>query len=78
MKFLFGKGREKEPRRESYDRGNKIPLIRASICTGEQVAGFKDLKTGHFEEVMLITGEEDKKVFLERYGIEPSELKKEW
>lgn len=78
MKFLFGKSREKEPRRESYDRENKIPLIRASICTGEQVAGFKDLKTGHFEEVMLITGEEDKKVFLERYGIEPSELKKEW
>ena len=24
----------------SYDRENLIPAIRASICTGEQVAGF--------------------------------------
>lgn len=76
MKFHFGK--EKETPRESYDRENTVPIIRASICTGEQVAGFKDLKTGHFEEVMLITDEKDKKAFLEKYGIEPSELKKQW
>ena len=47
MKFHFGK--EKETPRESYDRENKVPIIRASICTGEQVAGFKALKTGQIE-----------------------------
>lgn len=26
-----------------YDKTGKIPVIRSSICTGEQVAGFKDL-----------------------------------
>lgn len=76
MRFHFGK--EKTVQREGYDRDNKVPIIRASICTGEQVAGFKDLKTGHFEEIMLITNEADKKSFLKKYQIEPSELKKEW
>lgn len=74
----FRIGKEKTVRQEDYDRENKIPIIRASICTGEQVAGFKDLKTGHFEEVMLILNESDKNTFLKRYCIEPSELKKEW
>lgn len=44
----------KKPEKRSYDRTRKKPVIRASICTGEQVAGFKDLTTGVFEEVMLI------------------------
>lgn len=76
MRFHFGKG--KTVQKEEYDRENKIPVIRASICTGEQVAGFQDLRTGQFEEIMLITSEADKTAFLERYGIEPSELKKVW
>lgn len=44
----------KKPEKRSYDRTRKKPVIRASICTGEQVAEFKDLTTGVFEEVMLI------------------------
>lgn len=76
MGFRFGK--EKTVKQEDYDRENKVPIIRASICTGEQVAGFKNLKTGNFEEVMLILNESDKNAFLKRYGIEPNELKKEW
>ena len=53
-----------------YDRENKRPIIRASICTGEQVAGFKDLHTGAFEEVMLIRDADDLAEFKRRYGIE--------
>jgi len=44
-------------------------VIKASICTGEQVAGFKDISTGAFEEVMLIKGPEDLALFREMYGI---------
>ena len=31
---------------QSYDMENKKPVIKASICNGEQVAGFKDIYTG--------------------------------
>ena len=40
---------------KTYDKENKKPVIKASICNGEQVAGFKDIHTGKIEEVMLIT-----------------------
>ena len=53
----------------SYDRENKVPAIRASICTGEQVAGFRDVRTGAFEEIMLIRGPGDLSEFRELYGI---------
>ena len=39
---------------KSYDNENMRPVIKASICNGEQVAGFKDMNTGKIEEVMLI------------------------
>ena len=39
---------------QSYDKQNKKPVIKASICNGEQVAGFKDIHTGKVEEVMLM------------------------
>lgn len=64
--------------KESYDRENQIPVIRASICTGEQVAGLKDLSTGRFTECMLIRNRSDLNDFLEKYGVEESEIKKEW
>ena len=31
---------------KTYDQENKKPVIKASICNGEQVAGFKDIHTG--------------------------------
>lgn len=61
-----------------YDKNRKKPVIRASICTGEQVAGFKDLETGKFEDIMLIKSEKDRKEFQRLYGIEESEITKEW
>ena len=47
----------------------KKPMIRASICNGEQVAGFKDLATGAFEEVMLIRDDADLADFKKEFGI---------
>ena len=62
--------RKKDKPKGSYDHENKKPVIRASICTGEQVAGFRDLHTGVFEEVMLIRDNEDLAAFMDRFGIE--------
>lgn len=61
-----------------YDRENQRPVIRASICNGEQVAGFKDIRTGKFSEVMLIRNDGDLAEFLERYGIVKEDVKKEY
>ena len=38
--------------------------------TGEQVAGFKDINSGVFEEEMMISGPKDLEAFKEMYGIE--------
>ncbi len=62
----------------TYDKSGKIPVIRSSICTGEQVAGFKDLTSGKFEELMLLRDDRDLAEFLQRYQVEESEIKREW
>ncbi len=62
---------------KSYDKENKKPVIKASICNGEQVAGFKDIHTGKIEEVMLIKSLEDLNSFKEMYGIN-EEITKEY
>ena len=55
---------------KSYDKENKRPVIKASICNGEQVAGFKDIHTGKIEEVMLIRSQADLENFKAMYGID--------
>ena len=58
-----------------WDDGTRTPVIRCSICTGEQVAGFRRNDTGTFEEIMLIRGEEDLQFFREQYGIKKKKKK---
>lgn len=74
--MMFGK--RKRPESIPYDKSGKVPVIRSSICTGEQVAGFKDIISGKFEELMLIRNEKDLAEFLSRYQVEESEIKREW
>ena len=60
---------KKRAEKKTYDKENKKPVIRASMCKGEQVAGFMDVHTGSFEEVMLIRDSEDLLQFMNEYGI---------
>lgn len=62
---------------QHYDKENKKPVIKSSICNGEQVAGFKDIHTGKIEEVMLIRNSADLEKFKVMYGIE-EEIAKEY
>ena len=71
---IFKKKRKPLP----YDRENLRPVIRASICTGEQTAGFRNVNTGRFSEVMLIRTDSDLEEFLELYGISPDEITTEY
>ena len=69
--------KKKTPSSRQYDPSVCRPVLRCSICTGEQVAGFRRLDVagfrrlddGKFEEVMLIRGDADLAVFREEYGI---------
>ncbi|WP_026524945.1 MULTISPECIES: hypothetical protein [unclassified Butyrivibrio] len=54
---------------KTYDKENLKPVIKASICNGEQVAGFQNIHTGEFEEVMLIRDNADLVEFTAQYGI---------
>lgn len=72
--MLFKK-KKSEPVIE-FDRETQQPILKCSICTGEQVAGFKDRQTGHFTEVMLIRNEKDLDRFKEQYQL--SEVAKEY
>ena len=62
---------------KTYDKKKKKPVIKASICNGEQVAGFKDIHTGKIEEVMLIKNQADLDAFKKMYGID-GEIEKEY
>ena len=62
----------------SYDRENLKPVIRSSICTGEQVAGFKNIHTGKFSAVLLIRDGRDLKEFLEEYDISEGDVATEY
>lgn len=74
--MLFRKKRKQE--QEPYDEENQIPVIRSSICTGEKVAGFKDIHTGRFEEVMVIRNQRDMNEFLGKYAVPEERVRKEW
>lgn len=69
LKALFSKAPAK-----SYDREQLCPVIRESICTGEQTAGFRERTTGRFHEVMLIRTDADLAQFCKTYGISPEEI----
>ena len=61
-----------------FDRENQKPVLRSSICTGEQVVGFKDLRTGKFTDIMLVRDNKDMEEFTRKYGISREEITREW
>ena len=69
--LIFGKGKKKDkgPSAGSYDRENQMPVVRCSICNGEKVAGFRNIHTGAFSEIMLIRTDSDLEKFRSEYGI---------
>ena len=65
---------KKKQETRTYDKENQKPVIRSSICTGEQVAGFQDIRTGKFTEVMLIRTSGDLEEFRRLYGIGENQI----
>lgn len=79
-KWAFWKRKKEQKKDEEvpFSPESHKPVIRSSICTGEQVAGFKNLHTGRFTEVMLIRNHEDIEEFIQKYGISREAIRREW
>ena len=60
---------KKKVQRKTYDAESQKPVLKCSICNGEQVAGFQDLHTGAFTEVTLIRNDRELADFKKEYGI---------
>lgn len=68
---MFGRKKQKMLQQESgYDKENQIPILKCSICNGERVAGFKNIHTGKFDEIMFIRTDRDLEEFKTKYGVE--------
>lgn len=76
MQMFKTKKQKKAYDKKIYDSENYRPVLRCSICTGEQVAGFKNVHTGKFEEVALIRNSRELDDFMEQYDI--STISKEY
>ncbi len=72
---MFGK-KKKRAADVTYDKAVQKPVLRCSICTGEQVFGFINRETGKFEEVSLIRSEKELEELLRQYRISQDEVEK--
>ena len=73
---MFFRGKKRPaPDKIIYNPSAMSPAIRASICTGEQTAGFISRETGAFTGVMLINSPEDRKRFCKESGIKDADSK---
>lgn len=72
---MFGRKKKAVPKLP-FDPEKQTAVIRCSICTGEQAAGFKDKETGKFHEVMVIKNAEDLESFKKSYHLK--EITKEY
>lgn len=77
MKKSFGKRFKKNskdiPRISLED---SVPVLRCSICTGEQVLCSRDKATGKLTELMLIRNPSDLFAFCETNGIRVEDVQK--
>ncbi len=68
MNKLFGRRKT-----AVLDMNGRTPLIRCSICTGEQTGGYRDNATGEFIEVMRLSTEQDFEEFFRMCGTDQIE-----
>lgn len=73
---MFGRNKKETLPPLLFDPAAQRAVLRCSICNGEQVAGFKDLRTGKFTEVCLIRNDRELEEFKKQYGI--TEITKEY
>ena len=66
---MFGFRKKKDTLTVNYDPAEQKPVIRCSICTGEQTACLKNLQNGKLTEIMLIRDFADLEAFQAACGV---------
>ena len=66
---LFGFKKKKDIMTVDYDPAEQKPVIRCSICTGEQTACLRNLHNGKLTEIMLIKESTDLEAFQAACGV---------
>ena len=66
---MFGFRKKKDTLTVNYDPAEQKPVIRCSICTGEQTACLKNLRNGRLTEIMLIRDVADLEAFQATCGV---------
>lgn len=70
---LFGTKKKDYPK---IPEGDFEPVLRCSICTGEQTLCARDRKTGELHELMFIRSADELQGFCDANGISPEAIKK--
>ena len=70
---LFKKHKMPEP---SFPPEEYEPVIRCSICTGEQVACMRERESGRLRELYVIYDREDLERFSRSCGMEPEKIRR--
>ncbi len=66
----------KKTRYPSYPGTDYEPVLKCSICTGEQVACMRNRLTGQIHEIMLIRSAADLDDFCTAYETTPEKIRK--
>ena len=72
----MGLFRKKKTEYPKMPEGDYEPVIRCSICTGEQTLCARDKSTGKLHELMLIRDPAELEGFCRENGIEPENIEK--
>ena len=70
---LFSKKKSEYPK---MPQGDYDPVLRCSICTGEQVLCARERSTGHLLELMLIKSPAQLEGFCDTNGISEEDIEK--
>ncbi len=73
MMSLFHKRAPEPPR---FPPEEFEPVLRCSICTGEQTACMRERSTGKLRELELIRSEADLEDFCRTYGVRREDIRK--
>ena len=71
MMGLFSRKKTEYPK---MPEGDYEPVLRCSICTGEQVLCARDMKTGNLLELMLIRNPSQLEGFCSQNGFDPDSI----
>lgn len=67
---MFGFKKKKPIDIYRYNKQTEVPAVKSSICTGEKTAGFLEVNTGKYRDIMLVESEADIEAFKSACGVD--------